>query len=145
MKPKYRIFSATIIALTAVLFLTSGMAFAVDKKCDPTKCAEVCKVPCNTATAQATQTNAQTAPAAGTHCCKGDSTCCKTADGKCCKGADGKCPMGADGKCTMTADGKCPKAADGKCSMATGNKTCAKAASGGCCGAKKTGTTPGKT
>lgn len=119
MRPKYRIISATIIALTAVFFLTSAMALAVDKKCDPTKCAEVCKVPCNTATAkQANATQVNATQASATTCPKGDSACCKM--------ADGKCPIGPDGKCTMAADGKCTKAADGKCCMTSGDKTCPK-------------------
>jgi hypothetical protein len=141
MRRKYSILSATIVALIAVLFLTSGVSLATDQKCDPAKCKEVCKVPCNTATAQATQ-------AAAKDCCKGDSTCCKK--------ADGKCPMAADGKCTMTADGKCPKSADGKCSHATGDMTCpktgekcnhsasAKASTGTDAAVKKASATPGK-
>jgi hypothetical protein len=141
MRRKYSILSATIVALIAVLFLTSGVALAADQKCDPTKCQEVCKVPCNTATAQATQ-------AAAKDGCKGDSTCCKN--------ADGKCPMSADGKCTMAADGKCPKSADGKCSHATAEMTCpktgekcghsaaTKASAGSDAGVKKASVTPGK-
>jgi len=136
MRAKYRILSATIIALTAVFFLTSVAALAADQKCDPTKCAEVCKVPCNTATA--TQAAAKECPKADSACCKtADGKCPMGADGKCTKAADGKCPMGPDGKCTMTADGKCPKAADGKCAMATGDKACPKATDG-CCAKKAT-------
>jgi len=141
MRRKYSILSAMFVALIAVLFLTSGVALAADQKCDPTKCKEVCKVPCNTATAQATQADAKA-------CCKGDSTCCKTADGKCCKGADGKC--------TKTADGKCPMAATGKSCQAAGDKICpksgekcghsaaTKASTSGDAGAKKASATPGK-
>ena len=122
MKAKFRILSAAAVVLMAALFLTSGVALAADQKCDPTKCKEVCKVPCNTATAQATQ-------AAAKDCCKGDSTCCKNGDGKCPMGPDGKCTKPADGKCCMMTDAKsCPSGF--KCCETSAAKT---SASTDCC------------
>ena len=146
MRAKYRILSATILVLTAVLFLTSGMALAADK-CDPTRCKEICKVECKTVDAKACAKKCAEA-------CKGkDAEECAKQCAEACKKDGGKCDKSCDGKacqasCQKAGGKTCPKSGEKGCqktatkASATG-EDCLKAAKG-CCAGKKTTTLSGK-